>query len=264
MPAFETRTDSPGETAKYAKIHVSTGEETSGSCPESTQGLRPRHRLESNPERPPRNSHGDWPFLRPPERFPDVPVKNPEIHVSTGAESSPSGPDSTQGLRPRQGRERNPERRPCNSHGDWPFLRSPERVPEVPIVEMRDPFAACSEENPGRSCRIARGGALHRKARVEGSFPCLVGKEFPAFPSHLKRKRSPQESREELSRRATIPRVHQMSQSIPEEPVFPARPRLSRRGSTPNTVARGTALWDSLGGKPRGNATDPMIDLTEA
>ncbi|KAI4551141.1 hypothetical protein MJT46_017410 [Ovis ammon polii x Ovis aries] len=99
-------------------------------------------------------------------------------------------------------------------------------------------------------------------ARVEGSFPCLVGKEFPAFPSHLKRKRSPQESREELSRRATIPRVHQMSQSIPEEPVFPARPRLSRRGSTPNTVARGTALWDSLGGKPRGKATDPMIDLT--
>ena len=24
-------------------------------------------------------------------------------------------------------------------------------------------------------------------AREEGSFPCVVGKEFPAFPSHLKR-----------------------------------------------------------------------------
>ena len=24
--------------------------------------------------RPPRNSHGDWPFLRPPERVPEVPV----------------------------------------------------------------------------------------------------------------------------------------------------------------------------------------------
>ena len=23
---------------------------------------------------------------------------------------------------------------PNNSHGDWPFLRKPERVPEVPIV----------------------------------------------------------------------------------------------------------------------------------
>ena len=28
----------------------------------------------SYPERPPRNLHGDWPFLRPPERVPEVPV----------------------------------------------------------------------------------------------------------------------------------------------------------------------------------------------
>ena len=51
-------------------------------------------------------------------------------------------------------------------------------------------------------------------AREEGSFPCVVGKEFPAFPSHLKRRRAPQERREELQGRATIPRVPQMSQSI--------------------------------------------------
>ena len=31
-------------------------------------------------------------------------------------------------------------------------------------------------------------------AREEGFFPCVLGKEFPAFPSHLKRRRSPQES----------------------------------------------------------------------
>ena len=42
-------------------------------------------------------------------------------------------------------------------------------------------------------------------AREEESFPCVVGKEFPAFPSHLKRRRSPQERREELEGRATIP-----------------------------------------------------------
>ena len=59
---------------KYPKIHVSTGEEPSGSGTDSTQGLRPRHRRERNPERPPSNSHGDWPFLRPPERVPEVPV----------------------------------------------------------------------------------------------------------------------------------------------------------------------------------------------
>ena len=92
-------------------------------------------------------------------------------------------------------------------------------------------------------------------AREEGSFPCVVGKEFPAFLSHLKKRRSPQERREELQGRATIPRVPQMSQSIPGIPVFPALPRLSSRGSTHTTVARGTALWESLVGKPRGKAS---------
>ena len=89
-------------------------------------------------------------------------------------------------------------------------------------------------------------------AREQGSFPWVVGKEFPAFPSHLKRRRSPQERREELQGRATIPRVPQISQSIPGKTVFPALPRLSSRRSTHTTVARGTALWESLVGKPRG------------
>ena len=96
-------------------------------------------------------------------------------------------------------------------------------------------------------------------AREEGSFPCVFGKKFPAFSSHLKRRRSPQERREELQGCATIPRVPQMSQSIPGKPLFPALPRRSSRGSTHTTVARGTALWESLVGKPRGNAPDPLI-----
>ena len=58
----------------------------------------------------------------------------PKIHVSTGEESSRSGTDSTKVLRPQHRRERNPERPPSNSHGDWPSLRPPERVPEVPFV----------------------------------------------------------------------------------------------------------------------------------
>ena len=91
-------------------------------------------------------------------------------------------------------------------------------------------------------------------AREEGSFPCVVRKEFPAFPTHLKRRRSPQERREEVQGRATIHRVPQKSQSIPGKPVLPALPRLSREGSTHTKVARGTALWDSLVGKPRGKA----------
>ena len=111
-------------------------------------------------------------------------------------------------------------------------------------------------------------------AREEGSFSCVVGKEIPGIPSHLKRRRSPQESREELQGHATIPRVPQMSQSIPGKPVFPALPRLSSRGSTNTMVARGTTLWESLVrkprgkasweslvGKPRGKVTDPLIHV---
>ena len=96
---------------------------------------------------------------------------------------------------------------------------------------------------------------LRLLAREEGSFPCVVGKEFPAFPSHLKRRRSPQERQEELQGRATIPRVPQISQSIPGKPDFPALTRLSSRVSTHTTVARGKALWESLVGKPRGKAS---------
>ena len=67
-----------GRLQKYPKIHVSTEEESSGSGTHSTQDLRPRHRRERNPKRPPRNSHGDWPFLRPPERVPEVPIVSRE------------------------------------------------------------------------------------------------------------------------------------------------------------------------------------------
>ena len=107
------------------------------------------------------------------------------------------------------------------------------------------------------------GSRFRLLAREEESFPCVVGKEFPAFPSHLKSRHSPRERREELQGLATIPRVLQMSKSIQGKSVFPALFRLSSRGSTHTTVARGTALWESLVGnlvgKPRGKATDPLI-----
>ena len=109
-------------------------------------------------------------------------------------------------------------------------------------------------------------------AREEVSFPCVFGKEFPAFRSHLKTRHSPHKRREELQGHATIPTVPQMSQCIPGKTVFPALSRLSSQGSTHTTVARGAALWESLVGKPRGKAsweslvgkprgkaTDPLI-----
>ena len=63
-----------GRLQKYPNIQVSTGEEYSGSSTNSTQGLSPRHQRERNHERLTSNSHGDWPFLRPPERDAEVPV----------------------------------------------------------------------------------------------------------------------------------------------------------------------------------------------
>ena len=124
------------------------------------------------------------------------------------------------------------------------------KFPDIPVSTQEEPRVSRPHPEELRFRLVAR---------EDGSFPCLVGKEFPAFPSHLKRRRSPKERGEELQGRATIPRLPQMCQSVPQEPVFPALPRLSRRGSTHTTVTRGTALWESLVGKTRGKATDPLV-----
>ena len=96
----------PREGKRYTA--ATAREESARACPHSRQGLTPLVRLQ----------------------------KYPKMHVSTGEESSVSGTDSTQGLRTPLRRERNPERPPSNSHGDWPFLRPPERVPEVPVISQ--------------------------------------------------------------------------------------------------------------------------------
>ena len=44
-----------GRLQKYPKIHVSTGEESSGSGTDCKQGLSPQHRRERKPKRPPRS-----------------------------------------------------------------------------------------------------------------------------------------------------------------------------------------------------------------
>ncbi|KAI4561510.1 hypothetical protein MJG53_016564 [Ovis ammon polii x Ovis aries] len=215
-----------GRLQKYPKIHVSTGEESSGSGPDSTQGLRPRHRQERNPGRPPRTSHGDWPFLRTPERVPEVAIKYPTIHVSTGEESSGSGPDSTQGLRPWQRRERNPERPPRNSHGDWPFLRPPERVPEVPVGK-----------NSRRSCRISRGGPLHRKGERNGRVVPPF-QESPRCVSPFQRNLFSLHCLDVEAEDRLPPRVH-VEQSC------------------------GKSSWESLVGKTRGKTIDPLLHAAD-
>ena len=124
------------------------------------------------------------------------------------------------------------------------------KFPDIPVSTRKEARESRAHPEEPRFCLLAR---------EEGSFPCVVGKEFPVFPSNLKRRRSPQERREELQGRATIRRIPQISQSITGKPVFPALRRFSSRGSTHTTVARGTALWESLVGKPRGKAPEPLI-----
>ena len=100
-------------------------------------------------------------------------------------------------------------------------------------------------------------------AREEGSFPCVVGKEFPVFPSHLKRRRSPQERREELQGREAFsesPRCLSPFQGILFSLHcldFQAEDRLIQRWHMGQPC--GKASWESLMGKPRGKPTDPLI-----
>ena len=86
----------------------------------------------------------------------------------------------------------------------------------------------------------SRGGILSLRGR----------EEFPAFPSHLKRRHSPQERREELQGRATFPKSPDVSVHS-RETCFPCtastfKPRIdSHHGGT----------WDSPVGKPLGKAS---------
>ena len=99
--------------------------------------------------------------------------------------------------------------------------------------------------------------------REEGSFPFVVGKEFPAFPSHLKRRRFPQERREELQGRATIPRDTRCVRGFQGNLFslhyldFQAEDQLTPRWHV--GLLCGIASWENLLGKPRGKATDPLI-----
>ena len=105
-------------------------------------------------------------------------------------------------------------------------------------------------------------------AREEGSFPCMVGTEFPAFPSHLKRRRSPQERREELQGRATIPRLPQMSESIEGNLFslhclgFQAEDRLTPRWHVGQPCRK--ASWETLGESLKGKPQIPLSTRRKA
>ena len=96
-------------------------------------------------------------------------------------------------------------------------------------------------------------------AQEEVSFPCVVGKEFPVFPSHLKRRRSPQERREELQGRATFPESPRCLSPFQGNLFslhcldFQSEDRLTTRWHEGQPC--GKASCESLVGKPRGKAS---------
>ncbi|KAI4581270.1 hypothetical protein MJG53_009713 [Ovis ammon polii x Ovis aries] len=160
---------------------------------------------------------------------PDSPGETPEVpqdDVSTGEESSGSGPDSTQGLRPQHRRERNSEWRLRNSHWDWPFLRPPERVPEGPIGK-----------NSRRSRRISRGGALHRKGE-RNSWVVPPFQESPRCVSPFQR---------------NLFSLHYLD--VQAEDRLPPRVHVGQ--------PCGKASWESLVGKTRGKTIDLVIHAAD-
>ena len=101
---------------------------------------------------------------------------------------------------------------------------------------MRDPFAAWSGKNSGRSRRISRGGALHRKGERNSS----VVPPFPESPRCL----SPFQR--------NLFSLHCLD--------FHDKDRLPPRWHVGQPC--GKSSCETLEGKPRGKATDPLIHAT--
>ena len=128
------------------------------------------------------------------------------------------------------------------------------KFPDIPVCTQEE--AQESRPHPGEP-------GFRLLAREEGSFPCVVGKEFPAFLSHLKRRCSPQERREELQDLAPFPESPRCLSPFQGNLFslhcldFQAEDRLTPRWQEGQLC--GKASWKSLVGKPRGKATDPLI-----
>ena len=147
------------------------------------------------PEKPPSNSHGDWPFLRPPERVPEVPVLSRE-HLPQLEKIQEVLPSRRDEAHFRGGVSRLINLASGTSKGSFTPLLQLKKFPDVPLSTREEARESCPHPEKPRFRLIDR--------EVE-SFPCVVGKEFPAFRSHLKRRRSPQETRGDLQGRDTIP-----------------------------------------------------------
>ena len=141
-----------------------------------------------------------------------------------------------------------------NFQGSFTPLLQIKKFPDLPVSTREEAREFCSHPEEPR---------VRLLAREEGSFPCVVGKEFSAFPSHLKWRRSPKERREELQGGATFPESPRCLSPFQGNlfslhcPDFQAKDQFTPRWYVGQPC--GKASWESLVGKPRGKATDPLI-----
>ena len=91
----------------------------------------------------------------------------------------------------------------------------------------------------------------------EGPFPCFAIEGILSFPSHLKRRQSPLDARDELEVSSHHFKRLPKSQGTPDTPDSHALTLRSPRGATANTMEGVTALWH-LERKP----PIPKVNLT--
>ena len=115
---------------------------------------------------------------------------------------------------------------------------SPVHIQSGPVyacsLERRDPFPAWSGKNSRRSCRISRGGALHRKGEMNS-------RVMPPFPETTRCLHPFQ---------GNLISLHCLD--------FQAEDRLTPRLHVGQPC--GKASWESLVGKPPWKAPDPLIN----
>ncbi|KAI4552895.1 hypothetical protein MJG53_000348 [Ovis ammon polii x Ovis aries] len=230
-----------GRLQTYQKIHVSTAEESSGSGPDSTQGLRPRHRRESNPERPPSNSIGDWPVLRPPEQVPDVPALS---------------------------REHLPQLEKIQA-----VLPSRERIPGIPVASQEEALSTGKGRGTPESCNHSKSPpdvsvdyrgtcfpctALTFKPRIESHHVCTW--DSPVGKPRGKGKRNSRVVPPFLeSPRCVSPFQRNLFSlhclDVQAEDRLPPRVHVGQ--------PCGKASWESLVGKTRGKTIGPLIQAVD-
>ena len=135
------------------------------------------------------------------------------------------------------------------SKGSFTPLLQLKKFPDIPVSTREEARESRPQPDVPRFCLLAR---------EEGSFPYVFGKN-----SQRSRRISRAGALHKKGERNS--RVMPHSQRPPDvsvhsrETCLPCTASTFKPRITHTTVARGTALWESLVGKTRGKATDPLI-----